>query len=210
MTEIDSSLDLEEEKKEAERNINTINSVLVPYTISEESMDEEEEMELLKQEEEEEDRVEVKQEVREALNNDVDMITPRVKSKPDCSVGTSALDQPIVLDVKDLERGEQAEILGSEETIHSEEIEGFPSQEEVDEKLSTKLAAAESVPGDELKDELKASPTLEPEASLEQPNPLPTSAPSPPPGRQLLLNQKKNMACTKEPCSITRRGKWLA
>ena len=52
----------------------------------------------------------------------------------DCSVGTSALDQPIVLDVKDLERGEQAEILGSEETIHSEEIEGFPSQEEVDEK----------------------------------------------------------------------------
>ena len=61
MTEIDSSLDLEEEKKEAERNINTINSVLVPYTISEESMDEEEEMELLKQEEEEEDRVEVKQ-----------------------------------------------------------------------------------------------------------------------------------------------------
>ena len=208
MTEIDSSLDLEEEKKEAERNINTINSVLVPYTISEESMDEEEEMELLKQEEEEEDRV--KQEVREALKDDVDIITPRVESKTDCSVGTSALDQPIVLDVKDLERGEQAEILGSEETIHSEEIEGFPSQEEVDEKLSTKLAAAESVPGDELKDELKASPTLEPEASLEQPNPLPTSAPSPPPGRQLLLNQKKNMACTKEPCSITRRGKWLA
>ena len=109
----------------------------------------------------------------------------------DCSVGTSALDQPIVLDVKDLERGEQAEILGSEETIHSEEIEGFPSQEEVDEKLSTKLAAAESVPGDELKDELKASPTLEPEASLEQPNPLPTSAPSPPPGRQLVLKSKE-------------------
>ena len=78
MTEIDSSLDLEEEKKEAERNINTINSVLVPYTISEESMDEEEEMELLKQEEEEEDRVEVKQEVREALNHDVDIITPRL------------------------------------------------------------------------------------------------------------------------------------
>ena len=191
MTEIDSSLDLEEEKKEAERNINTINSVLVPYTISEESMDEEEEMELLKQEEEEEDRVEVKQEVREALNNDVDIITPCVESKTDCSVGTSALDQPIVLDVKDLERGEQAEILGSEETIHSEEIEGFPSQEEVDEKLSTKLAAAESVPGDELKDELKASPTLEPEASLEQPNPLPTSAPSPPPGRQLVLKSKE-------------------
>ena len=170
MTEIDSSLDLEEEKKEAERNINTINSVLVPYTISEESMDEEEEMELLKQEEEEEDRVEVKQEVREALKDDVDIITPRVESKTDCSVGTSALDQSIVLDVKDLERGEQAEILGSEETIHSEEIEGFPIQEEVDEKLSTKLAAAESVPGDELKDELKASPTLEPEASLEQPS----------------------------------------
>ena len=138
------------------------------------------------------------------------LLPPRDESKLDCSVGTSALDQPIVLDVKDLERGEQAEILGSEETIHSEEIEGFPIQEEVDEKLSTKLAAAESVPGDELKDELKASPTLEPEASLEQPNPLPTSAPSPPPGRQLLLNQKKNMACTKEPCSITRRGKWLA
>ena len=115
MTEIDSSLDLEEEKKEAERNINTINSVLVPYTISEESMDEEEEMELLKQEEEEEDRV--KQEVREALKDDVDIITPRVESKTDCSVGTSALDQPIVLDVKDLERGEQAEILGSEEDL---------------------------------------------------------------------------------------------
>ena len=148
MTEIDSSLDLEEEKKEAERNINTINSVLVPYTISEESMDEEEEMELLKQEEEEEDRV--KQEVREALKDDVDIITPCVESKPDCSVGTSALDQPIVLDVKDLERGEQAEILGSEEKIHSEEIEGLPSQEEVDEKGSTKhgvkeLAAAKSV-----------------------------------------------------------------
>ena len=115
MTEIDSSLDLEEEKKEAERNINTINSVLVPYTISEESMDEEEEMELLKQEEEEEDRV--KQEVREALKDDVDINTPRVESKTDCSVGTSALDQPIVLDVKDLERGEQAEILGSEEDL---------------------------------------------------------------------------------------------
>ena len=175
MTEIDSSLDLEEEKKEAERNIDTINSVLVPYTISEDSMDEEEKMELSKQEEEEEDRVEVKQEVREALNHDVDIITPCVESKADYSVGTSALDQPIVLDVKDLERGEQAEILGSEEKIHSEEIEGFPSQEEVDEKGSTKhgvkeLAAAESVPGDELKDELKASPTLEPEASLEQPS----------------------------------------
>ena len=76
MTEIDSSLDLEEEKKEAERNIDTINSVLVPYTISEDSMDEEEKMELSKQEEEEEDRVEVKQEVREALIHDVDIITP--------------------------------------------------------------------------------------------------------------------------------------
>ena len=55
MSEIDSSLeDLEEEKKEAERNIDTINSVLVPYTISEDSMDEEEKMELSKQEEEEE------------------------------------------------------------------------------------------------------------------------------------------------------------
>ena len=106
MSEIDSSLeDLEEEKKEAERNIDTINSVLVPYTISEDSMNEEEkmelskqeeEMELSKQEEEEEDRVEVKQEVREALNHDVDIITPCVESKPDCSVGTSALDQPIV------------------------------------------------------------------------------------------------------------------
>ena len=40
------------------------------------SMDEEEKMELSKQEEEEEDRVEVKQEVREALNRDVDIITP--------------------------------------------------------------------------------------------------------------------------------------
>ena len=103
------------------------------------------------------------------------LLPPRDESKPDCSVGTSALDQPIVLDVKDLERGEQAEILGSEEEIHSKEIEGFPSQEEVDEKGSTKhgvkeLAATESVPGDELKDELKASPTLEPEASLEQPS----------------------------------------
>ena len=96
------------------------------------------------------------------------LLPPRDESKLDCSVGTSALDQPIVLDVKDLERGEQAEILGSEETIHSEEIEGFPSQEEVDEKGSTKHG--ESVPGDELKDELKASPTLEPEASLEQPS----------------------------------------
>ena len=76
MTEVDSSLDLEEEKKEAERNIDTINSVLVPYTISEDSMDEEEKMELSKQEEEEEDRVEVKQEVREALIHDVDIITP--------------------------------------------------------------------------------------------------------------------------------------
>ena len=76
MTEIDSSLDLEEEKKEAERNIDTINSVLVPYTISEDSMDEEEKMELSKQEEEEEDRVEVKQEVREALIHDVNIITP--------------------------------------------------------------------------------------------------------------------------------------
>ena len=77
MSEIDSSLeDLEEEKKEAERNIDTINSVLVPYTISEDSMDEEEKMELSKQEEEEEDRVEVKQEVREALIHDVDIITP--------------------------------------------------------------------------------------------------------------------------------------
>ena len=97
MSKIDSSLeDLEEEKKEAERNIDTINSVLVPYTISEDSMDEEEKMELSKQEEEEEDRVEVKQEVREALNDDVDIITPCVENKPDCSVGTSALDQPIV------------------------------------------------------------------------------------------------------------------
>ena len=77
MSEIDSSLeDLEEEKKEAERNIDTINSVLVPYTISEDSMDEEEKMELSKQEEDEEDRVEVKQEVREALIHDVDIITP--------------------------------------------------------------------------------------------------------------------------------------
>ena len=77
MSKIDSSLeDLEEEKKEAERNIDTINSVLVPYTISEDSMDEEEKMELSKQEEEEEDRVEVKQEVREALIHDVDIITP--------------------------------------------------------------------------------------------------------------------------------------
>ena len=76
MTEIDSSLDMEEEKKEAERNIDTINSVLVPYTISEDSMNEEEKMELSKQEEEEEDRVEVKQEVREALIHDVDIITP--------------------------------------------------------------------------------------------------------------------------------------
>ena len=77
MSEIDSSLeDLEEEKKEAERNIDTINSVLVPYTISEDSMNEEEKMELSKQEEEEEDRVEVKQEVREALIHDVDIITP--------------------------------------------------------------------------------------------------------------------------------------
>ena len=76
MSEIDSSLeDLEEEKKEAERNIDTINSVLVPYTISEDSMDEEEKMELSKQGEEE-DRVEVKQEVREALIHDVDIITP--------------------------------------------------------------------------------------------------------------------------------------
>ena len=40
------------------------------------SMDEEEKMELSKQEEEEEDRVEVKQEVREALNCDVDIIPP--------------------------------------------------------------------------------------------------------------------------------------
>ena len=97
MSEIDSSLeDLEEEKKEAERNIDTINSVLVPYTISEDSMNEEEKMELSKQEEEEKDRVEVKQEVREALIHDVDIITPRDESKPDCSVGTSALDQPIV------------------------------------------------------------------------------------------------------------------
>ena len=167
MSEIDSSLeDLEEEKKEAERNIDTINSVLVPYTISEDSMDEEEKMELSKQGEEE-DRVEVKQEVREALNHDVDIITPCVESKPDCSVGTSALDQPIVLDVKDLERGEQAEILGSDEEIHSEGIDGFAKQDEVNEKGSAKheikeLAAAESVPGDELKDKLKASPTLEP------------------------------------------------
>merc|ERR1719346_271936 len=100
------------------------------------------------------------------------MITPRVESKTDCSVGTSALDQLIVLDVKDLERGEEAEILGSEEEIHSEGIEGFASQEEVDVKGSTKhgakeLAVAESVPGDELREGLKASPTLEPEAFLE-------------------------------------------
>ena len=103
------------------------------------------------------------------------LLPPRDESKLDCSVGTSALDQPIVLDVEDLGRGEQAEILGSEEKIHSEEIEGLPSQEEVDEKGSTKhgvkeLAAAESVPGDELKEKLKASPTLQPEASLEQPS----------------------------------------
>merc|ERR1719282_380037 len=122
-------------------------------------------MELLKQEEEGEDRVEVKQ-VREALKDDVDIITPCVESKTDCSVGTSALDQPIVLDVKDLERGEQAEILGSEEEVHSEGIEGFASQEEVDVKGSTKhgakeLAVAESMPGDELTEGLKASPTLE-------------------------------------------------
>ena len=51
------------------------------------------------------------------MKDDVDIITPCVKSKTDCSVGTSALDQPIVLDVKDLERGEQAEILGSEEDL---------------------------------------------------------------------------------------------
>ena len=50
--------------------------MLVPYTISEDSMNEEEKMELSKQEEEEEDRVEVKQEVREALIHDVDIITP--------------------------------------------------------------------------------------------------------------------------------------
>ena len=49
--------------------------MFVPYTIFQESMDEEEKMELSKQEEEE-DRVEVKQEVREALNCDVDIITP--------------------------------------------------------------------------------------------------------------------------------------
>ena len=49
--------------------------MLVPYTIFQESMDEEEKMELSKQGEEE-DRVEVKQEVREALIHDVDIITP--------------------------------------------------------------------------------------------------------------------------------------
>merc|ERR1719192_792786 len=115
-------------------------------------------MELAKQEEEEEDRVEVKQEGQEALKNDVDIITPCVESKPDCSVGTSALDQPIVLDVKDLERGKQTEILGYEGEVHSKGIEGFASQDEVDEEGSTKhevneLPAAESVPGDELKEE---------------------------------------------------------
>ena len=121
--------------------------------------------------------------------------------------------------MKDLERGEQAEILGSEEKIHSEEIEGFPSQEEVDEKGSTKhgvkeLAATESVPGDELKDELKASPTLEPEASLESEATLFLL--------QLLHHHQagswfsikrrtsSKLACTKEPSSITRRGRWLA
>ena len=90
-------------------------------------------MELSKQGEEE-DRVEVKQEVREALNHDVDIITPCVESKADYSVGTSALDQPNVLDVKDLERGKQTEILGYEGEVHSEGIEGFASQDEVDEE----------------------------------------------------------------------------
>ena len=121
--------------------------------------------------------------------------------------------------MKDLERGEQAEILGSEEKIHSEEIEGFPSQEEVDEKGSTKhgvkeLAAAESVPGDELKDEWKASPILEPEASLESEATLFLL--------QLLHHHQagscfsikrrtsSKLACTREPSSITRRGSWLA
>ena len=121
--------------------------------------------------------------------------------------------------MKDLERGEQAEILGSEEEIHSKEIEGFPSQEEVDEKGSTKhgvkeLAAAESVLGEELKDEWKASPTLEPEASLESEATLFLL--------QLLHHHQtgswfsikrrtsSKLACTREPSSITRRGRWLA
>ena len=64
MTEGDVSLDLEEEKREMEKNLmdmDNIKSTLVPYTLSEDSMDDEEEVELAKHEE----SVEIKQEVDE-------------------------------------------------------------------------------------------------------------------------------------------------
>ena len=62
MTEGDVSLDFEEEKREMEKNMmemDRIKSTLVPYTLSEDSMDEEEEVELSKHD------FEVKQEVNE-------------------------------------------------------------------------------------------------------------------------------------------------
>ena len=106
-----------------------------------------------------------------------------------------------------------------------------------------KLAAAESVRGDELKDEWKASPTREPwsrrpsktkfkgciKTHLQQSwsrgadgndfaftaNIFPTSSSYFSSTRQAVGSQIRRrtlleLACTKEPSCITRRGKWLA